>query len=75
MGLSVGQRQRRAPRSTEQLPSLDAKALADALHVGDEVPGRIRVERGVRGGLAGAALVEQDDAVALGVVQATHEGV
>jgi len=39
VGLRIGQRQGRAPRSPKQLPALDAEVGAQLLHVGDEVPG------------------------------------
>ena len=75
MGLRVGQRQRRAPRSPEQLPALDAQVRAQPLHVGNQVPGGVGLEAGVRQRAAAAALVEQHDAVARGVVVAPHGGV
>ena len=45
---------------------------AQPLHVGDEIPGGIAVQRGVRRRASAAALVEQDDAVARRVVKAAH---
>ena len=46
--------------------------LADRLHVGDEIPGRVLLELGMRRRLAAAALVEEDDAVGGGIVEARH---
>src|SRR5262245_48240365 len=41
--------------------------MPQALHVGDEVPSGIRFERGMRTAPSRAALIEHDDAIALGV--------
>ena len=71
----VGQRQRRAPRAAEQLPALDPQVRAQPLHVGDQVPGGVVLEAGVRQRAAAAALVEQDDAIARRIVIAAHGGV
>ena len=70
--LGVGEDQRRPPRAAVEEPPLDAEVLAQPLHVGDEVVGRVRrhVDRGVarvREAAAAATLVEQDDAVSLRV--------
>ena len=73
--LRVGQRQGRAPRAAEQLPALDAEVRAQPLHVGDQVPGGVGLQAGVRQRAAAAALVEQHDAVARRVVIAAHGGV
>lgn len=70
MGLPVGQRQRRAPRAAEHQPALDAEHLAQALDVLDQQLGRVVAPLAQRGGLAGAALVEQDDAVGVRVEKA-----
>ena len=75
MRLRVGQRQGRAPRAAEQLPALDAEVRAQPLHVGDQVPGGVGLQAGVRQRAAAAALVEQHDAVARGIVIAAHGGV
>src|SRR5690606_38544885 len=40
----------------------------------DKIPGRVFAQFRVRGRTAASALVEQDDAIALGVVQAAHGG-
>src|SRR5262245_942986 len=48
---------------------------AQPVHVGDQVPGGIGLEAGVRQGAAATALVEQDDAVARRVVVAAHGGI
>ena len=61
MRLGIGQRQRRAPRAAEHQPFVEAGHLAQPLDVGDQMPGRVGVEAGMRRRLAAAALVEQDD--------------
>src|SRR5262249_5795018 len=72
--LGVRERERAAPGAAEHLPAIDLEVLAEALHVGDEVPGGVVVEAGVGPALAAAALVEQDDAVSLGVEEAALLG-
>jgi hypothetical protein len=57
------------------MPALDVAVGPQPFHVGDQVPGGVVVERGVRGGSATTALVEQDDAVAGGIMQAAHRRV
>src|SRR5690606_17003332 len=57
------------------LPAIDASMLAQLLDVGDEVPGRVVDQRRVRRAAPAAALVEEHDAVALGVEEATLLGV
>ena len=68
MRLRVRERQRRAPRAAKDVPLVDLELLAQLLDVIHEVPRRVLLERGVWGGLARAALVEEDD---LGGVSAT----
>ena len=63
MGLRVCQRQGRTPRTAKHLPAVDAQVLAHALDVGDQVPGGVVGEFGMRGRLAAATLVEQHDAI------------
>ncbi len=63
MGLRVDQGERRAPAAAEDDPAVDAERLADALDVGDEVPGRVRLDARMGPRPAAAALVEQHDAV------------
>ena len=45
---------------------------AQRLHVGDEVPGGVVLQRGVRRRASAAALIEQNDAVARRIVKAAH---
>ncbi len=66
MLLRIGQRQRRTPGATEHDPAFDAEVRADRFDVGDQMPGRVVFEFGMRRRLAGATLVEQHDAVARG---------
>ena len=70
MLLRVRQRQRAAPAPAEHQPALDVQVLAQLLHVGDEVPRRVGLERRVRAAAARAALIEHDDAIAGGVEEA-----
>ena len=63
MRLGIGERQRRAPGAAEHQPFVEAAHLAQPLDVGDEMPGRVGLQRGMRRRLAAAALVEQDDVV------------
>ncbi|MNM43325.1 hypothetical protein D3C81_542050 [compost metagenome] len=72
MALRIGQRQGRAPAAAEHLPAIDLQVLAQFLDVGNEVPGGVVHQIGVRGGTTGAALVEQDDAVLGRVVELAH---
>src|SRR6185503_8761683 len=65
--LCVRQRERAAPRPAEYEPALDGQVLPQALHVGHEMPGGVRLERGVRPAPSRAALIEHHDPVALGV--------
>ncbi len=67
VGLGVGQREGRPPGAAEDHPAVDAEVGAEALDVGDERPGGVVVEARVRRALPAPALVELDDAVALGV--------
>jgi hypothetical protein len=75
MLLGVGQGERAAPRSAEQLPSIDTKVLADALHVVDQVPSGVIAKLGVWCASAAAPLVEEDDAVHGRVPEAAMHGV
>jgi hypothetical protein len=61
--LGIGQSKRRTPGSSEYLPSLNAQMLADLLDIADQIPGRVRFKRCVRGALTAATLIEVDDAV------------
>lgn len=63
MGLGVEQREAGAPGAAEDDPALDAERLADALDVGNEVPGGVGLHGGVGRRAAAAALVEEHDAV------------
>src|SRR5438132_13201780 len=68
MALGVCQAQRDSPRSPANKPSIDLEVLAQALHVSDQVVGRVGRQIGLRVADRGraataAALVELDDAV------------
>jgi hypothetical protein len=75
MRLSIGERQRGTPGAAEQLPSLDVEMVAQPLHVGDQVPGGVPLQAGVRDRAPATALVEQDNAIASGLMIAAHAGV
>src|SRR3546814_5800536 len=65
MRLGIGQAQRRSPGATEHEPLLDTEQLPDPLHVGDQIPGRVLAQFGMRRRFAAATLVEQHNAVFL----------
>ena len=67
MRFRVRERERAAPRAAEHEPAVELQMAAQALHVGDEVPGRVGFERGMRAAPSRAALVEDDDSVASGI--------
>ena len=68
--LRVRERERRAPRSAEQHPALDAEVRAQLLEVGDQRPGRVVDDPGGGRRAAGAALVEEHDAPERGIEEA-----
>src|SRR5262249_42605795 len=74
VGLGVSERERCAPGPTEHLPALDAEMLAQLFDIGDEVQGGVLVDAGMRRRAAAATLVEQDDAIAFGIVIPPHYG-
>src|SRR5690349_20898790 len=63
MCYGVRERERRAPRSTEHLPARDAEMLAQRFDIGDEMPGRVVGQFGVRRRASTTALIEKNDAV------------
>ena len=69
MRLCIGQRQRAAPGAAEHQPALDTQQDAQPLDVGDQVPGRVVVQRSMGARAAAAALVKQQHAVARRVKQ------
>ena len=73
MGLRIGQGQRRSPRAAQNLPAFNAEMGAQRLHVGHQMPGRILPQFRIGRGLPAAPLVEKNDAVALGIMQAPQE--
>jgi hypothetical protein len=74
MRLRVREGQRASPRAAEHEPALDAEALAQPLGIGDEMPRRVGLERGVRRAAAASALIEQHDAIARGVEESPVVG-
>ena len=73
MGFGIGQCQCGAPGAAHHLPALDLQVAAQHLHVGDEVPGGVLGQFGMRRRLAATALVEQDDVVGGGIVNLAQE--
>src|SRR3954462_7298848 len=71
MRLGVGERERAAPRPSEHEPAIDAEVYAQGFDVGHQVPGGVVDQRGVRLALAATALVEEHDAIAFWVEEAT----
>src|SRR5690606_1946411 len=67
MRLAVSERECAAPRATEDHPALDAERDAQPLDVLHQMGGRVVRRFGQWHRAAGAALVEQHDAVAAGV--------
>ena len=63
MGLRVGEGEGAAPGAAEDLPGVDRQRRPQPLDVLDQFLGRVLLDRRVRRALAGAALVEEDDAV------------
>lgn len=64
MRLCIHQRERRTPRPTEDKePFIYLQMLAQGLDIGDEVLGRVFSKFAAGRGLAGAALVEEDNAI------------
>ena len=75
MRLGIGERQTGAPGSAEQLPAFNTEMPPDPLHVGDEIPGRVFLDFGMRRRAARAALIEYDDPVSRRIVKTRHHGV
>lgn len=75
MGLRIGQRQGRTPGAAKQHPFFDAQVLANPLQVGDQIPGRVVFQAGVGSGATTAALVESDNAIQVGIEEATTLGI
>ncbi|MNK85779.1 hypothetical protein D3C87_1056690 [compost metagenome] len=71
VGLCVSQRQGRPPRTAKQHPFIDAQVFADALKVGDQIPGGVVFQAGVRRGASATALVEGDNAIQVRIEIAT----
>src|SRR5712664_4910618 len=69
MRLRVGQRQRCAPGTRDYHPALEAKFLADPLHIRDQVREAIVFAAALRAASTRAALIEQDRVEALGIEQ------
>src|SRR6185295_7937335 len=67
MFFGISERQRRAPRAAKDKPALDAEERPKPLDVGDEMPGRVGLELGMRPRFSAAALVEEENVVARGI--------
>jgi len=70
MSRRVSQRERRAPRSAEHQPAIDAEMATQSLDVAHDMLRGVLVHAGDRRGTAGAALIEQHDPVRRGIEEA-----
>jgi hypothetical protein len=68
----VSQAKRGTPRPTEHLPFVDAQLDSDLLEIADGIVGGVVDQIRERRGLAAASLVDQNDAVRLGVKVSSH---
>ncbi|MNS68352.1 hypothetical protein D3C72_1016320 [compost metagenome] len=75
MGLRVGQREGRTPGAAKQHPFVDAQVLSNPLQVGDQIPGGVVFQAGVRRGATAAALIESDNAIEIRIEEATTLGI
>ncbi|MNL64407.1 hypothetical protein D3C87_1886180 [compost metagenome] len=75
MGLRVGQGQGRTPGATEQHPFFNAQVLADALEVGDQIPGGVVFQARVGRGSTATTLVESDNAIQVWIEVPTALGI
>src|SRR6185295_15272190 len=73
--LGVGQSQRRPPRAAEELPATNAKLASDTLDIVDKIRCRVVFERSIRRRASAAALIEENDAKAIGIVETAHRRV
>src|SRR5262245_40021602 len=71
MVFGIGDRKRRAPGAAEHHPAIEAEVAAQLLEVGDQMQRRIICDlaEGLR--TTGAALVEDDDVIVVGIEEAT----
>jgi hypothetical protein len=70
----IAEPERAAPAAAEDDPPGNAQRLAKALDVGDEVPGGVLGELGMRRAAPGALLVEEDDPVVRRIEEAPVAG-
>src|SRR3569623_2066749 len=74
MSLGIDQTERRTPGTAEYHPAFDAELGTDALQVGDEKQRGVNNELRMRGGAPGAALIEQHDAIDVGIEETAMIG-
>src|SRR4029079_11153474 len=67
MLLGIRERERAPPRAAEDLPRSERHLFAQPLDVGDEIPRRVLLDRRVRRALSTSALIEQYDAIEVGM--------
>src|SRR5690606_6862617 len=72
VAFGIGNRERRAPRATHELPALDPEVVTQALHIVEEMLCGVLVQARVRRRSSAAALIEENDAVARRIVIAAH---
>lgn len=70
MRLGICERQGGAPGPAEKLPLLDAGDSPQALHVLHQMPGRVRLQAGVRRRTSAPSLIEQEHVIFLGMKEA-----
>ena len=74
MRLRIDQAKRRAPASAENRPAVDAKRMANALDISDQMPCGVGPHTGMGPRTATATLIEQDDPPQFRVEIPPHRG-
>src|SRR4030095_11659221 len=74
MSLRISQRERAAPRAAKHQPAIYAQMLAKFFNVVDKMPGRVVFEICVRRASPRASLLEEDNAVDVGIEEAAVVG-
>src|SRR4051812_36106046 len=70
MLLRISEGERRAPRSAEDLPSIDAEVRAQRFHVPNEIPCRVLFEVRVGDAPSATSLIEENDSIATRIKEA-----
>ena len=72
MRLGIEQRKGRAPAAAKNDPFVDVQRMPNDFHVIDQMPCRVRRHTGMRARPATAALIEQYDAIDVGIKISPH---